>query len=292
MIAPFASDRPQHRARASTDMTEIGSRMISLSQGRIRNRLLQAANADVRNTIAEHAELVTLHRGDILASPNEAVSQVYFPISGICSIVAMADPANRIEAGVVGREGMVGLAAVLDTGAASHQGVVQMDSEGYRVSADVITSLTRSNSRFLGLMLRYIHVTLTQIEQTALANGRFSIEKRLARWILMCHDRVDGDELNFTHELLSVMLGVRRPGVTVATHVLEGSKMIKATRGRITVLSRDKLEEAAGGSYGIPETEYERLIGPMRVSEAPAAAVSGWSGRTAHEGLAEARQGM
>jgi hypothetical protein len=86
----------------------------------------------------------------------------------------------------------------------------------------------------------------------------------------MCHDRIDGDELNFTHELLSIMLGVRRPGVTVATHVLEGAKMIKATRGRLTVLSREKLEEAAGGSYGIPEGEYERLIGPFRADRADA----------------------
>jgi hypothetical protein len=141
---------------------------------------------------------------------------------------------------------------------------VQVDGEGFRIAADRLRALMRLNSRLHDVLLRYVQVVLIQAEQTALANGRFSIERRLARWILMCHDRIEGDELNFTHELLSIMLGVRRPGVTVATHVLEGAKMIKATRGRLTVLSREKLEEAAGGSYGIPEAEYERLIGPFR----------------------------
>jgi CRP-like cAMP-binding protein len=261
--------------------------MISLSQGRCRNRLLQAMDSDIRTSIMEHAEYVTLKRGDILVSPNQLVSHVYFPVSGIASIVAIADPSNRIEAGVVGREGLVGLAAILDTGSSPHQGVVQMDSEGYRVDAGFLTSLARTNTKFLGLLLRYVQVILTQTEQTALANGRFSIEKRLARWILMCHDRIDGDELNFTHELLSVMLGVRRPGVTVATHVLEGSKMIKATRGRITVLSRGKLEEAAAGSYGVPEGEYERLIGPLRPPVSEGSSPAGWNPRSAQDGLSE-----
>jgi CRP-like cAMP-binding protein len=266
--------------------------MISVSQGRTRNRLLQAMDIDIRTAILDEAERVTLRRGDVLVEPNEPVSHVFFPVSGICSIVAIADPANRIEAGVVGREGLTGLAAVLGTASAPHQGVVQMDSEGYRVSAAFMSSLAQTNGRFLGLMLRYLQVILTQTEQTALANGRFSIEKRLARWILMCHDRIDGDELNFTHELLSVMLGVRRPGVTVATHVLEGSKMIKATRGRITVLSRDKLEEAAAGSYGVPEREYERLVGPLRAPVSEGSSPPGWNPRGPNEGLSEARPGL
>jgi CRP-like cAMP-binding protein len=264
--------------------------MISTGQARTRNRLLQVLDSELRHALLEQAEHVTLRRGDVVVAPNETVSHVYFPLTGICSLVAMADPSNRIEAGVIGREGMVGLAAVLDTGSSPHQGVIQMDSEGFRIPAAAVSRLAHSSSKFLGLMLRYVQVTMTQTEQTALANGRFSIERRLARWILMCHDRVDGDELNFTHELLSVMLGVRRPGVTVATHVLEGSKMIRATRGRITVLSREKLEEAAGGSYGVPEAEYERLIGPMRLSEG--SAPPGFSVRGLHDAASETRPGL
>ena len=229
-----------------------------------RNRLLQALGPHDLDMLSGELEPVSFKRGEVLISPNEPITDVYFPTSGICSIVALASPANRIEAGVVGREGLVGLAALLSTDCTPHQCLVQVDGEGFRIAADRLRALMRLNSRLHDVLLRYVQVVLIQAEQTALANGRFSIERRLARWILMCHDRIEGDELNFTHELLSIMLGVRRPGVTVATHVLEGAKMIKATRGRLTVLSREKLEEAAGGSYGIPEAEYERLIGPFR----------------------------
>jgi CRP-like cAMP-binding protein len=238
--------------------------------GKPRNRLLQALGPVDLDILSGELELVSFKRGDVLISPNQPISHVYFPTTGICSIVALASTLNRIEAGVVGREGLVGLAALLSTDCTPHQCVVQVDGEGFRIGAERLRILMQLSPRLHDVLLRYVQVVLIQAEQTALANGRFSIERRLARWILMCHDRIDGDELNFTHELLSIMLGVRRPGVTVATHVLEGAKMIKATRGRLTVLSREKLEEAAGGSYGIPEGEYERLIGPFRADRADA----------------------
>lgn len=233
------------------------------------NRLLQTLEPQDLDILSGELESASFKRGDILISPNQPISYVFFPISGICSIVALAaTTSNRIEAGVVGREGLVGLPALLCTDHTPHQCVVQVDGEGFRIGAERLRFLMQLSPRLHELLLRYVQVVLIQAEQTALANGRFSIERRLARWILMCHDRIDGDELNFTHELLSIMLGVRRPGVTVATHVLEGAKMIKATRGRLIVLSRQKLEEAAGGSYGIPEGEYERLIGPFRADRA------------------------
>jgi CRP-like cAMP-binding protein len=115
------------------------------------------------------------------------------------------------------------------------------------------------------LLLRYAHVFMVQVAATALADGRYSIEQRLARWLLMCHDR-NGDDLALTHEFLALMLGVRRPGVTESLHILEGERMIKAQRGLITILDRQKLEARAGDSYGTPEAEYERLIGPFRRS--------------------------
>jgi CRP-like cAMP-binding protein len=242
--------------------------MATWQYGTPRNRLLQALGPQDLDMLSGDMELVSFRRGDILVSPNQPISYVTFPTTGICSIVALASTSNRIEAGVVGREGLVGLAALLSTDCTPHQCLVQVDGEGFRISAERLRILMQLSPRLHDVLLRYVQVVLIQAEQTALANGRFSIERRLARWILMCHDRMEGDELNFTHELLSIMLGVRRPGVTVATHVLEGAKMIRATRGRLTVLSREKLEEAAGGSYGVPEAEYERLIGPMRVDHA------------------------
>jgi CRP-like cAMP-binding protein len=238
--------------------------MADWDHGKPRNRLLQTLATRELDMFSDELEPVSFKRGDPLISPHQPISHVYFPVSGIGSIVAVANAANRIEAGVVGREGLIGLPALLSTHSTPHQCNVQIEGEGFRLPADRLRALIQVNTGLRDVLLRYVQVMLIQAEQTALANGRFSIERRLARWILMCHDRIDGDELNFTHELLSTMLGVRRPGVTVATHVLEGAKMIRATRGRLTVLSREKLEEAAGGSYGVPEAEYERLIGPLR----------------------------
>ena len=121
-----------------------------------------------------------------------------------------------------------------------------------------------AQSPTLGLLvMRYVYIITIQTSFTALSNGRSSLAERLARWLLMCHDRLASIEINLTHEFLSLMLGVRRSGVTEALHVLEGLKIISATRGSIRVLDRGQLEATAGGSYGVPEAEYRRLIGPL-----------------------------
>lgn len=115
------------------------------------------------------------------------------------------------------------------------------------------------------LLLRYVHCCELQLAHSALANARYNMPERLARWLLMCHDRLQTDDLPLTHEFLSIMLGVRRSGVTNEIHILEGVHAIKATRGNIKIINRQKLEDIAGGSYGIPEREYEQYIGfPIR----------------------------
>jgi CRP-like cAMP-binding protein len=118
-------------------------------------------------------------------------------------------------------------------------------------------------------LLRYVHLFNVQIAHTGLSHaglshGGYTVATRLARWLLMCHDRLDGDDLPLVHEFIALMLGVRRPGVTEHLNLLEGVKAIRAKRGLITVLDRGKLEEAAGDSYGVPEAEYEKLVGPFR----------------------------
>ncbi|MBC8037408.1 MAG: winged helix-turn-helix domain-containing protein, partial [Rhizobiales bacterium] len=117
---------------------------------------------------------------------------------------------------------------------------------------------------FNTLLLRFIHNFTVQTAHSALANGHHTIEERLARWLLMCHDRVGANEFEMTHQFLAIMLAVRRSGVTEALNILEGKSIIQSTRGRIEILSRSRLERAAGGSYGVPEEDYERLISPMR----------------------------
>ena len=110
------------------------------------------------------------------------------------------------------------------------------------------------------LLLRYIQVLFVEAVQTAFVNATYTSEVRLARWLLMCHDRVDGDELVMTHEFVSLMLGVQRSSATLAVQALEGYRLIKAMRGRLTILDRKALEEIAGAGYGLPEAEYARVI--------------------------------
>jgi CRP-like cAMP-binding protein len=129
------------------------------------------------------------------------------------------------------------------------------------MESDELRAALEENEPLRRIALIYSQAQLVQLAFTALANGRYTIDERLARWLLMCHDRLDTDVLPVTHEFLALMLGIRRAGVTTALHILEGAGIVKASRGRIEVLKRDELRESAGESYGAPEAEYERLIG-------------------------------
>ena len=171
---------------------------------------------------------------------------------------------QRIEAGIFGRDGMSGTAIVLGSDRSPHETFVQIPGAALRIEADALRDAMGRSQPLRQALLLYVQVLLVQVAHTVLANGSGKIEERLARWILMSHDRLDGDEIALTHEFLSLMLGVRRAGtVTVATHLLEGQGLIRATRGLIRVTDRAGLEELADGSYGVPEAEYRRLIGPL-----------------------------
>lgn len=225
------------------------------------NRLLCALSKDDRALLAPHLEAVTLDLRQALEAPNEAIEHVYFPEAGIISIVAKTTGGREIEAGIVGREGMTGLPVVLGNHRSPHDTYVQAPGSGVRISADELRSAIAASTTLHHSMLRFAQVFMTQVSQTALANGRAKIEERLARWLLMAQDRLDSDDVSLTHEFLALMLGVRRPGVTDAMHVLESKGFVRSGRGAIKILDRKGLERVAGGSYGVPEAEYERLMG-------------------------------
>jgi CRP-like cAMP-binding protein len=149
---------------------------------------------------------------------------------------------------------------VLGDDRSPHETMVQVSGEAMRLPAADLRHAMDASPTLRNLLLRYSQAFMIQTSHTALANGRAKLEERLARWLLMAHDRIDGDELPLVHEFLAVMLGVRRAGVTVALHILEGQALIGARRGKIIVLDRQGLEEAANGIYGVPEREYERLM--------------------------------
>ena len=225
------------------------------------NRLLRALGPDDVNLLAAHLEPVSLKRGDVMNHPNERIEHVYFPVDCVGSVVAVTREGRRIEVGIFGRDGMSGPSVLLRSDRSPHESFVQIPGAALRMDADKLTDATRQSRPLHQLLLRYVEAFQVQVAHTALSHGSYTIEERLARWLLMCQDRLDGDDLPLVHEFLALMLGVRRSGVTLALQILEGARVIHAKRGVITVRDRAKLLEIAGGSYGVPEAEYRRLIG-------------------------------
>lgn len=176
-------------------------------------------------------------------------------------MIASGGGSRRIEAGLFGCEGMSGTAVILGATCGASETFVQVPGQGHAIASDDLRELTGESATLRDHLLRYVQVLMTQSMQTALSNGHAKLEERLARWLLMCHDRVSGDAMALTHEFLAMMLGVRRPGVTIGMHLLEGKALIRAERGQITILDRDGLRAEAKESYGVPEAEYARLFG-------------------------------
>jgi CRP-like cAMP-binding protein len=168
---------------------------------------------------------------------------------------------DQIEVGMTGREGVTGLPILLGSDRSPNKTYVQVAGHGRRIKADDLRQAMDESSSLRALLLNFVQFFLIQASQTALANARFKIEERLARWLLMAQDRVDLPAMPLTHEFLSIMLGVRRAGVTDAIHALVGRGMIRSERGQIEVIDRQSLIEWANGCYGVPEREYERLFG-------------------------------
>ncbi|MDY8107985.1 Crp/Fnr family transcriptional regulator [Fulvimarina sp. 2208YS6-2-32] len=213
-----------------------------------------------------HLERIDRARGDTVISASTHIEHVWFPESGICSLVLTSNDGRSAEIGIVGREGVVGGAAAFGVDTLPHSSLMQVPGTCLTISAEILRDICDRRPEVNRLISRFQHVLATQAIQTALANANYTVEERLARWLLMCHDRIDGNEIELTHDFLGTMLSVRRSTVTLATHHLEGAGLIRAQRGRITIVQREKLQRLTGGAYGMPEVEYERIIGPFRQS--------------------------
>ena len=234
--------------------------MAQVEQSTVRNRLLRAMSPEDFARLQPHLEPVELLTGQSLIKPNARTEHFHFMESGISSITA--ESANgRVEVGLIGREGVVGATPVLlGSDRVPFDQFIQVPGSALRIRAEIVSTAVDESPTLRKLLLRYILTEMVQVRLTAFINATLEIEARLARWLLMCHDRVDGDELLLKHDFLSMMLGVRRLGVTIAMQQLEGAGRIQARRGRITILNRELLEDLADGGYGAPEAEYARLI--------------------------------
>ena len=225
------------------------------------NRILKSLSSDDLRLIEADLVAVDLPVRKELEAPRKPIEAVYFVESGFASVVANGSKTRSIEVGLIGREGVTGLAIIMGTDRSPNRTFIQSAGKGLRLS---VANLTRAMAKSVTLqrkLLNYGHAFFVQTSQTALANGRGKIEQRLARWLCMAHDRAEGDELDLTHEFLSIMLGVRRPGVTMSVEALERAGLIKTRRGKITVVDRSGLEKATDGTYGAPEAEFQRMFG-------------------------------
>lgn len=226
-----------------------------------RNRLLAVLSAVDFARLQPPMELVQLEARQVLEVPRTPITHVHFVESGLVSVVGTTAPDHRIEVGMIGHEGMTGVGVVLGDDRSVNEALVQSAGTAWRIATPALHRAMSASPMLTATLLRYVHVFVAQASQTALANGRGKLDERLARWLLMWHDRLRDDNLTITHEFLALLLGVRRQGVTVALHDLEGKGLIKSTRSLIKILDRAGLQRAANGFYGLPEAEYDRAIG-------------------------------
>ncbi len=228
-----------------------------------RNHILAGMSGADLSLIQPYLEPVVLRFRQRIESANRTIRNVYFVDQGIVSVVAVGGHDRRdAEVAIIGPEGMTGLPLILGVDRSPNETFVQIAGDGQTISAESLRRAMSESVTINTMFLRYAYVFSVQAAHTALANALGKIEERLARWLLMAHDRVDDDNLPVTHEFLATMLGVRRAGVTIALHQLESDGLVAIDRCAIAVLDRAGLEAAAGGLYGTPEAELRRLLPP------------------------------
>jgi CRP-like cAMP-binding protein len=233
--------------------------MVDTSDAR-RNGLLAALPDDVWIRWQPHLEWVSLPLGDVLYEPGRALSHVYFPTTAIVSMLYVMENGASAEIAVVGLEGLVGIALFMGGETTPSRAVVQSAGEGWRLpSARIKEEFNRAGAA-MHLLLRYTQALITQMSQTAVCNRHHSLEQQLCRWLLLSLDRLQGNELVMTQELIANMLGVRREGVTEAALKLQRMGLIRYARGRITVIDRPALEAQTCECYAVVKREYDRLL--------------------------------
>lgn len=229
------------------------------AQQPFKNRVLASLPAQDIKLLATHISPMTFRLGQSLHEPGELVDTVYFLEEGICSIVVTMEGGTTVEVGITGRDGLVGVPAVLGTGHSPNRSYIQMPGNGFSINAKVLLQKAEESATIRLALLRSVQGLLAQTAQTAACNRVHELGERLARWLLMCHDRVLDDRLAITHEFLGMMLGTRRTSVTVAAGMLQNAGLITHARGHITIQNKDRLKEAACECYKIVHDEYVRL---------------------------------
>jgi CRP-like cAMP-binding protein len=224
-----------------------------------KNFLLAALPAADYQRLQQHMDLVDLSLHQPIYDLGEPITSVYFPISGVISLVVTMEDGSTMEAGMVGQEGMAGLPALLSGTTKAHHAFVQMAGQAWRLKTTALKAEFDRGGSFQTLLLRYFQSLLTQVAQAGVCNRFHTIEERLARWLLLVSDCVQAEEFPLTQEFISHMIGVRRAGVTVAAGVLNQAGLIRYTRGRIKITDRAGLEAFSCECYQRVRAEFAWL---------------------------------
>jgi CRP-like cAMP-binding protein len=236
-------------------------------QERIGNRLLRSFSTEERATLRPSTKSVALPSGQVLYESGEPIDYVYFPTTCVSSLLYTMRDGSTAEMALAGNDGLVGIASILGGGNVPHRAVVQISGHAFKLPARVLQEEFSHGGSLQRILLRYTQALITQISQTAVCNRLHPLEQRLCRWLLLCHDRLNGSEIPMTQEFIANMLGGRRESVTVAAGHLQDADLIHYSRGHITVLDREGLETMACECYRIVADESNRLIGAPPKSE-------------------------
>lgn len=233
------------------------------------NNLLDRMSACDFLLLEPHLRPVRLRVGDVLMQAMEPSADAYFVTDGLISVVAAADNGGGAEVGVYGYEGMGPAASVLGSDRCTYTHTVQGAGNALAIDAFELAGALADSRTLQGLLLRYAQTFNVMTAHTAVANCSFTLDKRIARWLLMCQDRCHDVDIRLTHTLLARLLHARRPSVTHAIQSLEGDGYLRARREQIQIVDRQGLRDIAGNSYGSFEAEYRRLIGPPGIFGEP-----------------------
>jgi CRP-like cAMP-binding protein len=224
------------------------------------NRLLAALPVNEYTRLLPKLEEISLTYAETIYEPDEVIRYVYFPTSGVVSLLTLVSDGEVLEVGVVGNEGIIGLPVFLGVETSRNQVIVQGEGTALRIKTEDFLKASGRGGTLPKLLQRYIHALLTQVSQTVACNRFHLIEERLMCWLLLMHDRIQTDKFRITQDFLSKMLGVRREAVSKSAANLQQRNLIEYSRGTVSIINRTALEEAACKCYAVLKEEYEKMI--------------------------------